>query len=269
MNRAQLTRASGITLFHILLILALWQGTTTKDWLAFCVVYPFAAIGVGVGMHRYFAHRSFETSRAFQLFLALSASLAFGNAPHFAGKHKLHNRHSDTDLDVHTPRQGLWQCWIGSLIDCGYTQQAIEMEIPEYLKYPEIDFLYRHPHLPGLLLCAVLYLWGGLGTMVIGGLLSSILLLHQSSAVNYFCHSRGSRRFKTRDDSSNNALVALLSFGEGWHNNHHRFPRSARAGFTWWELDPYYWTICLFEYLGLVWAVRRPTLARITAAAST
>ena len=268
MDRAQLTRAVGITLFHVLLVAALWQGTDARDWLVFACIYPFAAIGVGVGMHRYFSHRCFETSRGFQFFLALCASLAFGNAPHFAGKHKLHHRYSDTVNDVHTPHQGVWQCWIGSLINCGYSQERIEAEIDRYLRYPELRFLYRYGYLPGILVCVLLYVWGGLSMMVIGGLLSAILLLHQSSAVNYFCHSRGSRRFNTRDDSTNNPLVALLSFGEGWHNNHHHFPRSARAGFAWWEFDPYYWVICLFEYLGLVKGVVRPTATRMTQAAS-
>ena len=267
MTKRQLVVAAGIPLFHVLLVVALVRGTDGNDWLAFALIYPWAAIGVGVGMHRYFAHRSFTTSRFFQFCLALMASLAFGNALHFAGKHRLHHRHSDRQTDVHSPVQGWWQCWFGSLVDCGYTPREIEAEIGDFRNYPELMFLYRHPNLPGFVVCLTLYLIGGFEMMVIGGLLSGILLLHQSSAVNYFCHSRGNRRFRTRDDSTNNGLIALLSWGEGWHNNHHRFPRSARAGIRWWEFDPYYWVICLLQAAGLVWDVRRTEAAAISAAA--
>jgi stearoyl-CoA desaturase (delta-9 desaturase) len=266
-DRHRLTTAAGIALLHLLLVAALLAGTSRQDWLAFALVYPWAAIGVGVGMHRYFSHRAFRTSRPFQFSLALMASLAFGNALFFAGKHRLHHRHSDAPGDVHSPAQGWWQCWVGSLLDCGYTRAEIEAEIGDYMAYPELQFLYRNPRLPGIALSLALYLVGGFGMMVLGGLFSGIALLHQSSAVNYFCHRHGARRFRTRDDSTNNAVVAMLSWGEGWHNNHHRFPRSARAGLRWWEFDPYYWVICLFEALGLVWGVRRPEPATIEAAA--
>jgi stearoyl-CoA desaturase (delta-9 desaturase) len=94
--------------------------------------------------------------------------------------------------------------------------------------------------------------------MAIGVVLGAAILLHQSSAVNFLCHKVGSRRFATDDRSTNNLLISLLVFGEGWHNNHHRCPVSARAGFFWWEIDLFYWVICGFEALGLVWEVQRP-----------
>jgi stearoyl-CoA desaturase (delta-9 desaturase) len=259
-------RGGAILLLHLLVLAALWRGPAVADWWAFALIYPLGAIGVGVAMHRYFAHRAFRTSRAFQLLLALMAALSFGNAVHFAGKHKLHHRHSDTERDVHTPRQGWWQCWLGSLLDCGYSEAEIRREAAPYLAFPELAFLYRHGTLPALLVCALLFALGGFNMMVIGGCLPSVLLLHQSSAVNYFCHCRGYRAFHTRDNSRNHPLVALLTYGEGWHNNHHRFPRSARAGLRWWEIDLFYWVICGFEALGLVWEVQRVTDQRRRAA---
>jgi stearoyl-CoA desaturase (delta-9 desaturase) len=255
--KATTLKAAAIAVLHGLVVAALIIGTTSKDWLVFAAIYPFAAIGVGVAMHRYFAHQAFRTSRWFQFVLALMASLSFGNALHFAGKHRLHHRFSDGERDCHSPGQGAWQCWIGSILDSGYTTTEIEHGIGKYLKYPELAWLYRNSWLPATLLCLVLYLTGGLSMMAIGGCLSAVLLLHQSSAVNYFCHCRGAKRFLTRDDSRNNAIVAILTFGEGWHNNHHRFPRSARAGLYWWEIDMFYWVIWFMERAGLIWDVNR------------
>ena len=111
---------------------------------------------------------------------------------------------------------------------------------------------------PGFILCAIAFLVGGFSGMAIGVLLGAEILVNQSSAVNYICHRFGRRRFETNDLSTNNFVVSMLVFGEGWHNNHHRYPVSARAGFCWWEIDVFYWVICLFEALGLVWDVRRP-----------
>ena len=263
---AKLYRAGGIAALHAFVLVALATGTSAADWLVFAVIYPLAAIGVGISMHRYFAHRSFKTSRAFQFFLALTAALSFGNALHFSGKHRLHHRHSDKDGDVHSPIQGVWQCWVGSIIDCGYQNEVIEAEIADFTAFPELLWLYRHSTWPAIALCITLFLIGGFSMFAVGGCLSSVLLLHQSSAVNYFCHCRGSRRFSTRDDSRNNLWVALLTYGEGWHNNHHRFPRSARAGLFWWEIDLFYWIICLFEATGLVWGVERIPTTRLSTA---
>ena len=186
------------------------------------------------------------------------ASLSFGNAVFFAGKHRLHHVFSDQERDVHSPAQGFWQCWFGSIIDCGHSKEHIESRAKDYLRYPELAFVYRFALLPPILLNIALFLIGGFTMMAIAGCLSSVLLLHQSSAVNYFCHFAGRRAYETEDNSRNNFLVALLTFGEGWHNNHHRFANSARAGLHWWEIDMFYYVICLFEALGLVWAVKRP-----------
>ena len=246
-----------IAALHSLVVIALVIGPSCRDWLVFTAIYPFAAIGVGIAMHRYFAHQAFKTSRVFQFALALMAALSFGNALYFAGKHRLHHRFSDQKQDPHSPVQGVWHCWIGSILDSGYSAAEIEQGIRRYLKYPELRWLYRNAWLPTILLCLVLYLAGGFTMMAIGGCLSSVLLLHQSSAVNYFCHCRGNKRFLTKDNSRNNAIVAILTFGEGWHNNHHRFPRSARAGLNWWEIDMFYWVIWLLEKIGLIWDVRR------------
>ncbi len=247
-----------ILLLHLFVAGALIAGGSRVDWLVFAAIYPFQAVGIGVAMHRYFAHRSYRTSRAFQFFLGLCAAFAFGNAVAFAGKHRLHHQYSDTERDVHTPLHGIWACWIGSLMDNGYTEEQILSKVPDLTCYPELMWLYRYPRVPGILLGVIAFLIGGFTAVGIGVGLGAMLLLHQSSAVNYLAHRYGRRRFDTPDQSTNNWLAALVAFGEGWHNNHHYFPRSARAGFVWWEVDMYYWVILLFEKLGLIWDVRRP-----------
>lgn len=250
-----------ITLLHIVPLGVLFNGTDRTDWLLFAAIYPFQAIGVGVCLHRYFGHHAFHTSRGFQFFLALCAASTFGDPVRFAGKHRYHHQHADCKDDPHTPLHGFWSSWFGSHLDSRYTDNDICTQVPWLTRYPELLWLHRHSLLPGALLCAIAWLVGGFSGMAIGVLLGAMILLHQSSSVNYLCHKFGRRRFDTRDRSTNLMLVSLLTFGEGWHNNHHRYPVSARSGFSWWEIDMFYWVICGFEALGLVWDVKRPPLA--------
>jgi stearoyl-CoA desaturase (delta-9 desaturase) len=246
---------------HLIPLAVLLIGTNRTDWLLFAAIYPFQAIGVGVCLHRYFGHHAFHTSRPFQFFLALCAASTFGDPIRFAGKHRFHHQHADCMDDPHTPLHGFWNSWFGSHLDSRYQDEAICSQVPWLTRYPELMWLHRHSLLPGFVLCAIAYLIGGFSGMAIGVLLGAMILLHQSSSVNYLCHKLGYRRFATDDRSTNNWLVSLLTFGEGWHNNHHRYPVSARAGFRWWEVDMFYWVICLFEALGLVWNVQRPPKA--------
>ena len=239
-------------------IAVLFTGTNSTDWLIFAIVYPIQCMGVGVSLHRYFAHRSFKTSRWFQFVLALMASSVFGDPVRFTGKHRLHHRFSDTTNDTHTPLKGFWSCWYGSLVDNGYSDDELCETARDLQKFPEMMLLHRFWLAPGLLLCLLVFSIGGLSSVAIGVLLGSALLMNQASAVNYFCHKYGQRRYDTPDQSTNNVMIAILSFGEGWHNNHHHYPSTARAGFFWWEIDFYYMAIWMFEKLGLVWDVRQP-----------
>jgi stearoyl-CoA desaturase (delta-9 desaturase) len=243
---------------HIAVFAALIAGTDRTDWLLFAIIYPFQLFGVGVCLHRYFAHHAFHTSRFFQFILALFAASSFGDPIRFAGKHLLHHQHADRKDDPHTPLHGFWSSWFGSHIDSRYTEEEISAQAPWLLRYPELIWLHRHSRVPALCLCLIAFLINGFSGVAIGVLLGVLVVLHQSSAVNYLCHKYGYRRFETNDRSSNNVTIALLTCGEGWHNNHHRYPVSARAGFRWWEIDMFYWVLCVFEALGLIWNVKRP-----------
>jgi stearoyl-CoA desaturase (delta-9 desaturase) len=244
-----------IAALHAIPAVAIVPGTTATDWIALVVFYVVAAMGTGIGLHRYFSHHAFRTSRAFQFALGVLACTSFADPIGFAGKHRLHHRHADTDRDVHSPRQGFWRCWFASLVDDGYTERAIVAAARDLARYPELRWLRRWFFVPGVLLGTATWWLGGFSTFAIGFCLSRALLLNLVSMVNYFGHVAGRRRYATRDASTNNLIVALLSFGEGWHNNHHHSPTAARAGFVWWEVDPVYYAIRLLAALGLVWDV--------------
>ena len=249
--------AAALLLAHLLPLTLPFTGVTGRDWLAFgaaCLVIIFA---VGGGLHRYFAHRAFKTSRAFQLFLGVLAASFFGDPVGFAGKHRLHHRHADTDLDVHSPHRGLWHCWIGHLLDDGCTEEAVVAAAPDLARYPELMWLHRYFFVPGTLVAGAMFLVGGYNLLVTGYVLSWCLMaVHAPALVNYFCHRGRNRRFETQDRSTNNLLVGLVLFGEGWHNNHHRYPGSARAGLEPYEVDLLYYMLKVLSWLGLIWELR-------------
>ncbi len=241
---------------HALPAAALVTGTTRSDWIAAGAMLPVMAVGVVVGLHRFFAHRSFETSRLFQFVLGTVSCLSFSDPISFAGKHRLHHLYSDTDRDVHSPHQGFWYCWYGSLVDDGYHDRVFLAKARDLVRYPELRWLHRWFLLPGMALGLILFQIGGFSMLAIGYALNLAVAQNFSSAVNYCCHRWGSRPYDTPDASRNNAVVALLTMGEGWHNNHHHFPGAARAGFRWWEVDPAYWFIRLLALLRIVRNVR-------------
>jgi stearoyl-CoA desaturase (delta-9 desaturase) len=251
-----------IILIHTAPIAAIATGTRRADWIAFAMLYFVFALATGIALHRYFAHASFATSRVFQFIMGFAACATFVDPISFAGKHRLHHKHSDTPRDVHSPREGFWFCWYGSLIDEGYSNEEITAMAKDLWRYPELVWLHKNFLLPGLSVWALMFALGGFSMFAIGYCLSIALVLNLTSALNYVCHRWGYRRYPTSDGSTNNVALALLTLGEGWHNNHHHAPTSARAGHAWWEMDFLYWIIRLLAACRLVWNVRRfpPTI---------
>lgn len=245
----------GILLAHVLPFTLITTGTRRQDWIAFAILYIVVNYALGLALHRYFAHHAFHTSRGFQFALAVLACSVFGDPLGFAGKHRLHHKYSDVPGDVHSPRQGIWHCWIGNLLDEGRTDAELQQFAPDWVKYPELRFLHRFYFLPALTLMAITWTIGGYRMFVTGYCLAFLVAVHAPSAVNYCCHRFGRRRFETGDLSTNHLLLGWILFGEGWHNNHHRYPLSARTGIAWYELDLHYVTVKLLEKLGLVWKV--------------
>jgi len=245
-----------LVLIHAAPAAALATGTRRADWIAFVVLYLLFALATGIGLHRYFAHAAFATSRPLQFMIGIVTCAMFVDPISFAGKHRLHHKYSDTPRDVHSPRDGFWFCWYGSLIDEGYSNEQVVSMAKDLCRYPELFWLHRNFMLPGLGLWTLIFAVGGFSMFAIGYCLSLALVTNLTSALNYFCHRWGYRRYATVDESMNNAVIAVLTLGEGWHNNHHYAPSSARAGHVWWEVDLLYWVIRLLARCGLVWNVR-------------
>jgi stearoyl-CoA desaturase (delta-9 desaturase) len=216
---------------------------------------------VTLAYHRYFSHRAFKTSRAFQFLLALGAqSSAQKGVLWWAGHHRHHHKHSDTEADIHSVRQsGLWHAHVGWILapDWNDTNAAL---VGDLSKYRELRVLNHSAValLPAVAL-AIAFVWlGGVQALVWGFLVSTVLLWHGSFSINSLSHLFGKRRYPTNDDSRNNWALALITTGEGWHNNHHHYQSSANQGFRWWEIDVTYYVLWLLARARIVWDLRSP-----------
>ena len=209
--------------------------------------------------HRYFSHRAFKTSRVFQFLLAfLAETSAQKGVLWWAANHRHHHRESDQPADVHSPLQdGFWWSHVGWILSDKYTETR-EEAIRDFARFPELRFLNRWYLLPPFLLAVGLFLIGGFPLLVWGFFVSTVVLWHGTFTINSLSHVFGSRRYKTTDTSRNNFLLALITCGEGWHNNHHYHQNTANQGWFWWEIDFSYYVLRLFQALGLVWKLKLP-----------
>jgi len=224
-------------------------------------MYAVRMFFLTAGYHRYFAHRSYSTSRAFQLVLAvMGQTCAQMGALWWAANHRAHHRHSDQEADVHSPLQrGFWWSHIGWFMD-GQHEGTDLSKVRDLAKFPELVWLNdrRFALLPPVALALGLWAAGGVHALVWAFFVSTVLLWHGTFTINSFAHLFGSRRYATGDDSRNNWLLAVITLGEGWHNNHHHYQSSTRQGFFWWELDLSYYGLWLFSKVGLIWNLRQP-----------
>jgi len=210
------------------------------------------------GYHRYFSHRAYRTSRAFQLVLAVLGCMSVQKGPlWWAAGHRRHHAHSDREGDMHSPRKGFWYSHQGWIFDDTWGRTEIE-SVPDLARYPELVWLNQWHVVPPALLALSLYMLGGLSWFVFGFCISTTLLWHATYSINSLAHLFGSRRYETGDDSRNNLWLALLTLGEGWHNNHHKYMPAARNGFFWWEIDVTYYVLRALERAGIVWQLRMP-----------
>ncbi len=246
-------------LFHLSLIGIFFTGVSvTTLSLAFIlyVVRMFAVTGV---YHRYFSHKSYKTSRFFQFCLAfLAQTSAQQGAIWWANHHRQHHIFSDTDYDVHSPRrQGFWYAHMGWIFSNEFISHDYKY-VKDWEAYPELVWLDKHRYLPAILLGLAVYLGFGLQGLFVGFVLSTVVLYHGTFSINSLSHVYGKQRYLTGDDSRNNWLLAIITLGEGWHNNHHHYSTCTRQGFRWWEIDITYYIIKGLEKLHLVWDVREP-----------
>jgi stearoyl-CoA desaturase (delta-9 desaturase) len=204
--------------------------------------------------HRYFAHRSYKTSRWFQFLLAIGAQTTSQKGVlWWASHHRLHHKESDQPGDLHSVKQsGFWWAHHGWILarDLEGTDNA---RIKDFAKYPELVWLNRWWFLPVIgaaVLCAALGGWFGL---VWGFGVGTVLCWHGTFTINSLSHLWGGRRYETSDDSRNNFALAVITMGEGWHNNHHHYQVAARQGFYWWEIDCTYYVLKVLSWVGLIW----------------
>jgi stearoyl-CoA desaturase (delta-9 desaturase) len=231
-----------------------WKG------LLFAVVMYYAMMAaVTIGYHRYFSHRSFRTTRAFQFLLALACTMsAQKGVLWWAANHRHHHKYSDKEEDIHSPTlRGFWWAHVGWILSRDHGQTRWEL-IKDLAKYPELRWLNRYHLVPVFGLGVVMFALGGLPGLYWGWVVMTVLLWHGTFTINSLSHVWGRRRYNTTDTSRNNVWLALLTLGEGWHNNHHYYQLSARQGFFWWEVDVSYYVLKLWQAFGLVWDVRTP-----------
>ncbi len=255
-------QAIPFVLVHLACLGALVTGVRARDLVVCLALYLVRMWAVTAGYHRYFSHRSYKTGRVFQFLLALLCqSSAQKGVLWWAAKHRHHHAHSDTPEDVHSPREhGFWFAHVGWIF-ARRSGEADLKQVPDFAKYPELVWLNAHSrqNLPALGLALLCLAFGGWSCLVVGFFWSTVLLFHGTFAINSLAHVAGSRRYPTGDDSRNNFWLALLTLGEGWHNNHHYYQVSTRQGFRWWEVDPTFYVLKLLSWFGVVSDLKGPT----------
>jgi stearoyl-CoA desaturase (delta-9 desaturase) len=235
------------------LIGAIWIGWTWQAALWLIGGYAVRMFAVTAGYHRYFSHRTYKTSRAFQFVLAVLGSTAAQQGPlWWAAHHRRHHKYSDLPQDIHSPRQrGFVWSHVQWILSSRYTQTDYE-RVPDLAKYPELRWIDRYDVTMVVLTSVVVFLVGGTTGLVWGCFVATVACWHITFTINSLAHLWGSQRYPTNDDSRNNFVLATLTFGEGWHNNHHHYQRSARQGFYWWEIDLSYYALKALEAVRLV-----------------
>jgi stearoyl-CoA desaturase (Delta-9 desaturase) len=246
--------------WHLLLGLVFVVGVSWEYLAVFAVTYAIRMFAITAGYHRYFSHRAFKTGRVFQFILAfLAQTSAQKGVLWWAANHRHHHRHSDTEDDIHSPtRKGFWWSHVGWIVTKDY-EATNTSAVKDFSKFPELAWLNRYSAIPALLMLPLLYALGGLPWVVWGGVVSTVALWHATFTINSLSHVFGARRYLTTDTSRNSLLLALLTFGEGWHNNHHYHQNTANQGWFWWEVDVTYGVLRVLSWLGVVHDLRLPS----------
>jgi stearoyl-CoA desaturase (delta-9 desaturase) len=255
---------------HLSALAVIWVGVSPAAVAVAAGLYLIRMFAITGFYHRYFSHKAFRTSRPVQFLFALVGAASVQRGPlWWAAHHRHHHVHADAPDDAHSPLQhGFLWSHMGWFL-CRINFRTRTELVKDWLKFPELRFLDRFDIIVPALLAVFLYGLGealavlkphwdtnGPQMLVWGFVISTVVLYHATFTVNSLAHVWGVRRYATRDSSRNNALLAALTLGEGWHNNHHHYPGCARQGFYWWEFDPTYYALRLMATLGLVWDLK-------------
>lgn len=242
---------------HVGAVVGLFYFPLTWDAIAVVVFsYVIRMFGITAGFHRYFAHRTYKTGRLFQFVLAfLGGAAAQKGVLWWSGLHRHHHRYSDLPEDIHSPKRGLWWSHQGWML-CDKYMDTPASQLREYRNYPELLLMDRFWLAPALAWAGIWALIGGANYAFYGMVVSTVLLWHGTFTINSLSHVWGTRRYDTTDTSRNNLLLAIITLGEGWHNNHHFYQSSARQGFFWWEIDISFYILKVLSWFGIVWDLR-------------
>lgn len=263
--------STAFLLVHLAGLLAFLTGFSLPALVLCAFMFITRMLAVTGGYHRYFSHRSYKTSRWFQFVLAFWAMTSGQKGVlWWAAHHRHHHKYSDTKDDIHSPiLRGFWWAHMGWVL-CKKYLPTREENVRDLAKYPELRWLNRHHGIPPFLLAAAIFLCGvflghrypelhtnGLQMIMWGFFTSTVLLYHGTFLINSLTHMVGKQRFRTNDYSKNSFSLALVTLGEGWHNNHHRFPFAESQGFYWWEVDVTHYFLSALSALGLIWDVQK------------
>ncbi len=243
---------------HLVPLGAIWSGVTRASLVLLGVGYVVHMFAVTAGYHRYFSHRTYKTTRVFQFVLAFLAEASAQNGVlWWASNHRRHHRESDQKGDLHSPlQQGLLYAHVLWIFDGN--QDYDKSLVKDLEKFPELRFLNRNYLLPPTLWAVATFWIAGWPGLFIGFFLKTVLTWHGTYTINSLSHVWGTRRFNTTDDSRNNPVLALITMGEGWHNNHHHFMNSTRQGFAWYEFDISYMLLRVLAVFRIVWDLKEP-----------
>ena len=257
-------------IIHLSIFSVFFVGISSTAFVVFIMMYAIRMFAITGFYHRYFSHKTFKTSRLMQFIFAVIGASAVQRGPiWWAAHHREHHMHSDTIHDKHSPKAHsfFWSHTGWFLTKANFLTHT--KMVKELSRYPELRLIDRFDIVIPILTCIILYGAGewllafypdlntnGLQLVSWGFILSTVVLYHSTFLVNSVAHLWGTRRYDTDDSSRNNFLIALLTFGEGWHNNHHHFPGSAKQGFYWWEIDLTYYLLKLMSLFGFIWDIR-------------
>ena len=244
---------------HLMCLMAFQTGIRW-EWVLLAVgSYYLRMIAVTAGYHRYFSHRSFKTSRAFQFILAfLAMTSAQKGVLWWAAHHRHHHKYSDQEEDVHSPlKRGWWFSHVGWILSADYMRTDLNL-VRDFRRNPEICFLNRFYWIPPFCYALLIYSVWGFPGLVWGVFISTTALYHCTFFINSLAHLIGRVRYKSNDGSKNSFILAILCCGEGWHNNHHHYQSAANQGWFWWEVDLSYYVLSVLSWFGIVWDLRTP-----------
>ncbi len=245
-------------LVHVAPFGLLWTGVHLRDIVLCFALYYARMFFITAGFHRYFSHRAYKLGRVMQFIMAFGGTTSVQKGVlWWAGHHRHHHKFSDMPEDIHSPKRGFWWSHMNWILCTKYEETPFH-QIKDFAKYPELRFLNSYPLLPPLVLGIAVYAYGGWSALWCGFFLSTVLLYHGTFTINSLSHVFGRVRYRTTDTSRNSLLLALITLGEGWHNNHHYYQSTANQGFFWWEIDGSYYVLKLLSWVGLARDLRTP-----------